>query len=325
MGSAGPQTSRSACCFFVCPYIALAFGCLLALFGAWLAHLYSRFTPVYMDIMCKAEPAKVKSIRNRDGLTIVLNSSTSCDIPNPYTVQMTSLQGNVYMGKDMTPVASVTDMHRSTLPALGTGSIQTIVIVKPSDIVIVKPSADMFGSSEGQVPIYMENKMQLVIDISFFFGKFSVKKEVHKHCGLNVQMLSLGGPQSGPLVCAGSFDQLILPPVGEQQQDGQMHLSADSVGGKELEEGTRAKNIGLGLAMGIGFGVGSVLLLCSIVTLCCRCRARTEASDQAREVAPNMQTTCELGATKFGASAQQAPEKVLTCESKAALQWQALV
>jgi len=61
-----------------------------------------------------------------------------------------------------------------------------------------------------------------------------------------------------------------------------MHLSADSVGGKELEEGTRAKNIGLGLAMGIGFGVGSVLLLCSIVTLCCRCRAKREASDQAR-------------------------------------------
>jgi len=104
-----------------------------------------------------------------------------------------------------------------------------------------------------------------------------------------------------------------------------MHLSADSVGGKELEEGTRARNIGLGLAMGIGFGVGSVLLLCSIVTLCCHCRSRTEASDQDREVAPNMQTTCELGAANFGASAQQAPDKKQSCESKAALQWQALV
>mmetsp|Transcript_7087 Transcript_7087/g.21506 ORF Transcript_7087/g.21506 Transcript_7087/m.21506 type:complete len:112 (+) Transcript_7087:347-682(+) len=91
---------------------------------------------------------------------------------------MTSWPGSVYMGKDMTPVASVTEMHRSTLPASGAGSIQTIVIVKPS--------GDMFGSlpgsiSERQVPIYMENKMQLVIDIGFFFSKFSVKKEVHKH------------------------------------------------------------------------------------------------------------------------------------------------
>jgi len=262
---------------------------------------------VYTDITCKAdEPAKVKRISFIDGLTIVLNSSTSCDNPNPYTVEMTSLQGGkVYMGKDMTEVASVTEIPRSTLPASGTGSIHTIVTVKPS--------GDMIGSLlgiAGQVPIYMENKMQLVIDISFFFGKFSVKKEVHKHCGLNVQMLSFEGPKHGPLVCASSFEQLILPPVGEQPQDGQMHLSGDSVGGKELEEGTRAKNIGLGLAMGIGFGVGSVLLLCSIVTLCCRCRARTEASDQAREVAPNMQTTCELGATKFGASAQQATEDV---------------
>mmetsp|Transcript_112952 Transcript_112952/g.358781 ORF Transcript_112952/g.358781 Transcript_112952/m.358781 type:complete len:300 (+) Transcript_112952:88-987(+) len=275
MGSAGPQTTRSACCFFVCPYIALAFGCLLVLFGAWPAHLYSRFMPVYMDITCKAEPAKVKSISFRDGLTIVLNSSTSCDNPNPYTVQMMILQGKVYMGKDMTPVTSMTVIPRPTLPASGTGSIHTFVIVKPSGIAIVKPSGDMFGSLpgfifDGQVPIYMEHKMQLVIDIGFFFGKFSVKKEVHKHCGQNVQMLSHGGPKNGPLVCADSFDQLILPPVGEQQQDGHMHLSVDSVGGKELEEGTRAKNIGLGLAMGIGFGVGSVLLLCSIVTLCCR-------------------------------------------------------
>mmetsp|Transcript_112951 Transcript_112951/g.358777 ORF Transcript_112951/g.358777 Transcript_112951/m.358777 type:complete len:212 (+) Transcript_112951:73-708(+) len=209
MGSAGPQTTRSACCFFVCPYIALAFGCLLVLFGAWPAHLYSRFTPVYMDITCKAGPAKVKSISFRDGLTIVLNSSTSCDNPNPYTVQMMILQGKVYMGKDMTPVASVTEIPRSTLPATGTGSIHTIVSVRPS--------GDMFGSLldyifSGQVPIYMENKMQLVIDISFFFGKLSVNKEVHKHCGLNVQMLSFEGPKNGPLVCASSFDQLILPP-----------------------------------------------------------------------------------------------------------------
>mmetsp|Transcript_7068 Transcript_7068/g.21432 ORF Transcript_7068/g.21432 Transcript_7068/m.21432 type:complete len:308 (+) Transcript_7068:135-1058(+) len=307
MGSAGPQTTRSSCCCRACPYIALVLGCLLVLFGAWSAHLYSRFTPVYTDITCKAEPAKVKSIRFKDGLTIVLDSSTSCDNPNPYTVEMTNLQGKVYMGKDMTPVASVTEIPRSTLPASGTGSIHTIVTVKPS--------GDMFGSLlgfilMGQVPIYMENKMQLVIDISFFFGKLSVNKEVHKHCGLNVQMLSFEGPKNGPLVCASSFDQLILPPVGERPQDSQRQLSAGSLGGKELEEGSRAKNIGLGLAMGIGFGVGSVLLLCSIVTLCCRCRARTEASDQAREVAPNMKIACERGAPEIGASAQQATEKV---------------
>eukprot|EP00445_Apocalathium_hangoei_P053912 CAMPEP_0204073508 /NCGR_PEP_ID=MMETSP0360-20130528/163393_1 /ASSEMBLY_ACC=CAM_ASM_000342 /TAXON_ID=268821 /ORGANISM="Scrippsiella Hangoei, Strain SHTV-5" /LENGTH=259 /DNA_ID=CAMNT_0051021913 /DNA_START=106 /DNA_END=882 /DNA_ORIENTATION=- len=251
--------------------------------------------------------AKMKSISCKGGLTIVLSTNTTCDNPNSYTVEMTSKQGGkVYMGKDMTPVASVTEIPHSTLPAQSTGSINAIITVKPKGGMFSSLSSFIFAR---QVPIYMENNMQLVIDVNFSFGNFAAKKDLSKDCGLSVQMLSFGRPEIGPLACAESFAQLKIPAVGDQPQDGEMHLSAASLGGKEMEEGTRAKDIGLGGAMALGFVVGLLLLIFGVVTLCRRFRAaKTEVREQAREVAPKMNTTCELGAAQIGASAQPSPE-----------------
>lgn len=271
-------------------------GIALLLLGIWAVHLNARFSPIYSEIVCQLGPPRVKGISFSGGLHIDIMTTTTCENPNPYSVELTSAHGGkVYMGSSMTPVASVTRIPTATLPANGKGTLHAAVTIKPT--------SDMFGSllsivTAGTVPIYMDNNMQLKVDVKLLFGKLAFSKTINKECGMNVKAHLLGDPEIGPMVCGSSFSELKLPPVDAQVQDGRLHLRADSVDPEELEQGEKAKNIAMGVLMGVGLGLGGVLLVCGSVSLCRRCSVKEVRTRQARDVDLPEATT--IPSNKFG-------------------------
>lgn len=111
----------------------------------------------------------------------------------------------------------------------------------------------------GQIPVYIENNMELVIDIRFLFGSFTAKQAFSKDCGVNVQ-ISIDQANVGPMACADNFNDLTIPSVGNDAASNELKLSAGDVAADEVEKGTQAKNVGLGIAMGVGYGLGLLLL-----------------------------------------------------------------
>jgi len=228
--------------------------------GIWAVALHKSLTPVYTDVQCKMQGARPTVVTLAGGGTkIALVSTTVCENPNPYAVEMKSSQAsNVYMGQDRDLVTQITDIPLTILPAKGTGSIDVHVVVEPTGALLL----DFLGAlTNNKIPIYIENNIDLLIDIDFFFSKFKAKHAFTKDCGFLVQVI---GAKVGPMVCADEFDELELPPVSDEAFDGQLELYAANLADDEIKAGTTAKDVGLGVAMAFGFGLGVVLLLTSL-------------------------------------------------------------
>lgn len=269
--------SRARCCTSA-PCIVVLAGCsvLSLLLGVWSRHLYQRFTPVYTDIVCHQ-----KAIRLGDGANLVqdlqhrqiqFHLSTECQNPNPYSVVLRSTgEGQVYAGSGRVLVATITDVPEATLEAQGAGSLNATVRLG---------WGDTLGSSSGlvqgvslllgqEVPIFIRNEVEVIVDVSLLFGHLSLTRQFSRDCGMKVKLWSAQsrGPALGGMVCAESFDDLPplprpLPHAGGRSPESEIRLSARGVAEEQIEEGERAKNVGLGSATAVSFG-GSFCLLCT--------------------------------------------------------------
>jgi len=235
---------------------------LMLLLGVWSVHLYFRFSPVYEEIRCELRPPRL----GRDsGLVagqwkIQLITTTECHNPNPYSVVLQSAgDGQVYLGDAQSQVASITSIPKTTLPADGTGTIAAII-----DIPV---HLDLGGIFSGvgllfgqQLPVYIRNKMELVVDVHFLFGgHFSLRREFDKDCGMNVQLHRFH-PAVGPMACAEAFDRLPRPlpeatTGGGSAQDGELKLSAKGVAQEDIQRGERVKNVALRSAIAVTFSL----------------------------------------------------------------------
>mmetsp|Transcript_100935 Transcript_100935/g.261272 ORF Transcript_100935/g.261272 Transcript_100935/m.261272 type:complete len:326 (-) Transcript_100935:251-1228(-) len=322
LGFSANKKPLSFWCFGACSFLSVAFGVFFVLLGIWATHLQQRFTPIYTEVVCRVEPARLDKFSMKDGLKINLISTTTCENPNPYTVEMRSTKAEqVYMGDDRTPVASVTEIPHSTLPANGEGSIEAHVTIEPTADTLPSLLSGFFGGLTGkEIPIYIENRMDMVVNINFLVGDFSTKRAFNKDCGLNLKMHLFGRAEMGPLVCGDSFDNLQIPPA-DHPVTGEMHISAVSMAKDDIAKATEAKNVGLGAAMGIGYGLGLLLIVLGSCGMW-RLFRRSHPAASAREVGGlakqrpqggadgGAHATNPISATQIGASAKNAPEEV---------------
>lgn len=304
-------------CCGACSFLSVAFGVLFILLGIWAVHLRDRFTPIYTEVVCRVEPAKLDKFSTIGGFKVHLISTTTCENPNPYSVEMRSTKSEqVYIGHDMTPVASITEIPPSTLPAKGEGSIEAHIAIEPTLDLLPSVWNSLTGS---EIPIYIENRMDMVVYINFLVGSFSTKRAFNKDCGLNLKVHIFGETQVGPFVCADDFDHLQIPPA-DHPLTGEVHISAVDMAKDDIDKATEAKNVGLGASMGIGFGLGILLLIlgsCGFWRLFRGSHAAASAREVGdlakcpREVASGgANSTNELEVEQIGASARDAPEEV---------------
>lgn len=237
----------------------LAAGAFFAL-GVWAVVFRESLSPVYSDVTCKLLPPKLESFQFSvaSGVSLDLVSTTVCDNPNPYAVILDSTEAvQVLLGDEKTPVATVTNIPLTELPARGTGSIDAHVSWSPPTSEVAQALVAALGV--GPVPIYVPTHINLRIDINFFFTRVKMAAAFNKQCGFNVQPRLLGAPQVGPFACADSLEELHLP-AADAPFNGELPLYSANLAEKEVEAGTLAKDIGLGLAIATGFGIGAILL-----------------------------------------------------------------
>lgn len=277
---------RSAKSWCGCAVLSLIGSLCFFALAFWAFKLHASLSPVFTDVECRLKSPKIEKVSFAGGFHINFITSTVCLNPNPYKVNMRSGNGvNVYMGKKFIKVASVQHIPETVLPAKGEGSIDIHVQMKPTR----KSWGAMMGVPfSSSTPIYVENNIDLTIDLNFFITRFKVGLSFTKDCGFNLQVFRSAFAKVGPLACADSFDSLEIPPVGEEGFTGELDLYAGNLAGDEIKAGTLAKDVGLGVAMISGCFWGSVLLVGSVFG-CCRCRqycsgARGPEADRKKEM-----------------------------------------
>jgi len=260
-----PRTPRGwMCCAIFCLIASLCFFTQ----AFWANNLHQSLSPVFTDLDCNLTMPMVTKIGWEGGFHVEFTTGTTCYNPNPYAVTMQSTKGvNVYMGEKYTKVASVQHIPPTTLPPKGTGDI--VVLVK------MQPTRQSWGAIFGTVfspttPIYVENSIELKIDVNMFFMHLKVKKDFTRDCGFNLQLFRGGAfAKVGPLGCAESWAELQIPEVGDEAFKGKLDLYAENIAADEIEKGTMAKDVGLGVAIAAGLGWG-VILLGGFVYCVCR-------------------------------------------------------
>jgi len=237
------------CCAIFCLIASLCFFTQ----AFWANNLHQSLSPVFTDLDCNLTMPMVTKIGWEGGFHVEFTTGTTCYNPNPYAVTMQSTKGvNVYMGEKYTK---------------GTGDI--VVLVK------MQPTRQSWGAIFGTVfspttPIYVENSIELKIDVNMFFMHLKVKKDFTRDCGFNLQLFRGGAfAKVGPLGCAESWAELQIPEVGDEAFKGKLDLYAENIAADEIEKGTMAKDVGLGVAIAAGLGWG-VILLGGFVYCVCR-------------------------------------------------------
>merc|ERR1719330_269528 len=105
--------------------------------------------------------------------------------------------------------------------------------------------------------------MEIVVDVSFLMGRFSMKRAFNKDCGVNVKFAQFR-TILGQMVCADDFDALPgLPDASDQGPRPEIRLAAQGESKEDIEQGERVKNLCLGIAMVLFYGL-SILLLCYV-------------------------------------------------------------
>lgn len=294
----------------MCSLFCVTLGLFLILLGAWATQQFFRFTPVYSDVQFSFEPVKLDKFSFNGGFHVNLTLTVTCDNPNPYTVEVRSTDHlQVYMGKNRHPVAIVTDLPHATLPAHGKGSIAAHVSIVPTRKTLGPAATAVFG---GQVPMYIEIELEVSLALNFIFGNFSATVPFVKDCGLMVQLYAIGGRNTGPLVCADSFDDFMVAKI-DRSPGAATKPQPLTLMQRQLIEAERAKTTGLGTLMGLFYGFGFPIVVLSSWYLCklgwccgcCGCNCCEEEDLQATKGTASKKTTvAKSAATKKAASAR---------------------
>ena len=85
---------------------------------------------------------------------------------------------------------------------------------------------------KGEIPIYLELKFNVGVDISFGLQHFGTTAPFDKKCGMNIGgMFERSQNKLGPMLCRGSFDELgDLPHLGEAVPGGSPVYTVTSQG-----------------------------------------------------------------------------------------------
>jgi len=267
----------------------------------WAFNLHQSLSPVFTDVECRLNMPKIKKVSFEGGFHVDFVSGTTCYNPNPYIVKMRSAKAvNVYMGPKFTKVASVVNIPESILPAKGEGTIDVAVTMAPTR----QSWGAMFGTLfSSQTAIYVENSIELNIDINMFFMRFKVAKTFDKNCGFNLQVFRSALAKVGPLACTDDWKTLQIPEVGDEAFDGSLELYASNLADKEIKQGTAAKDIGLGIAMLSGCAWGTIFLISTCFGLY-RCKRALGAPADAHAAGKTTQAAKKRGIGGSGAEGQ---------------------
>eukprot|EP00439_Symbiodinium_sp_Y106_P012024 s7586_g1.t2 len=225
-------------------------GVLMLLYGLFNTYLFIKFTPVYTATSCGDQTALLKKFEVGDSIHVGVEIHVLCSNPNPCNVKiLNDTPGHVYVGKDRgTNVGVLTLLEGSTLPSEGQGTIKVYM-----DSRISKDSSGTLAEQflgKGEIPIYLELKFNVGVDISFGLQHFGTTAPFDKKCGMNIGgMFERSQNKLGPMLCRGSFDELgDLPHLGEAVP-GEMSFSAAQMDPDRVQMGERLKNIGI---LGVG-------------------------------------------------------------------------
>merc|ERR1712113_255082 len=122
------------------------------------------------------------------------------------------------------------------------------------------------------VPFELTLTVDVSVDVNFFSKRWQVSQAFVKDCGLamgGIAALALGQPggKMSSLVCADSFENLVIPSASDMEPfDQGIRLSAKEINPSAVDQGAAAKSIGLGVIMAFGYTLFVVL---SSVACCC--------------------------------------------------------
>ncbi|CAJ1454571.1 unnamed protein product [Effrenium voratum] len=270
----------------------------VCIFGAACAtSIYVRLTPLYSTIECRHGSTQMQNLH----VGVPLISATSFDLiiemkcqnPNPYSIGFEWTEpGTVYIGRSMTEVGHTQDVpgKENYFPADGNGSTW----VKANTTINAKLLSSLAGDllfSGGQLPLRLELRQRLEVDVMLLFGGGAqVAQDFVKDCGMMIGNLG-PNPKIGPMACANTFDELVIPPVSGGSSDGVMRLEAKMVAPKKIQQGMDLKNWGLGLTMAVFYTLGLVLY---VVAGCLFWRHAKDASAKREELEASSNVTMEL-------------------------------
>eukprot|EP00929_Paragymnodinium_shiwhaense_P109948 TRINITY_DN76583_c0_g1_i1.p1 TRINITY_DN76583_c0_g1~~TRINITY_DN76583_c0_g1_i1.p1 ORF type:complete len:344 (+),score=64.22 TRINITY_DN76583_c0_g1_i1:68-1099(+) len=264
-----------------CAMVGMFLGIIFLVLGIWLTVLDVRFTPVYTAIKCKFETADVTNIEvEGDGVAMYLQTNMECENPNPYSLDVESNEpSQVYIGPvtlpvigvqltPMTQVGEVVDLPKATLNAESTGQIHSVskIVLSRSLLIAIAPAALT------DVPIKLDLKFDVLVDVSFVFGAWSTTVAFDKSCGMLLAGLpsvatNPEGAKVGPMTCADGFEELKLLPVSAAGSDGEMVFAGINMAPEEIEEGNEIKTTALLWGKVICFALAFIFLC--ICSPCC--------------------------------------------------------
>jgi len=244
-------------------------------------------TPVFTDVDCRLiHPRVTRSYFMGDSgldFNMDLATGTTCTNSNPYIIGMRSAAPiNVYMGKYKTKVATVVDIPATEMKADGgDGVLDVFVNVAPTRTVMSAMYGDRWN---GNAALYFELSMALEIDVGFFLTRYKTEKVYDKKCGFDMQIFRNAVSRVGAFVCADSWNELRLPRVDAStgSYDDTLEFFKESLAPEEVDECTKAKDLGLGGAMivgcllGIVFAAAALVCFARMLRLCCCPLGETE-------------------------------------------------
>mmetsp|Transcript_2925 Transcript_2925/g.7013 ORF Transcript_2925/g.7013 Transcript_2925/m.7013 type:complete len:378 (+) Transcript_2925:33-1166(+) len=249
---ASPPFRDSTCGHFL--------GALLLSYGLFNTYLFFKFTPVYTATSCGDQTGLLKQLEVGESIHVGLEISVVCSNPNPYAVKiLNDTPGHVFVGKDRgADVGVLTLLGGSTLPAEGQGEIKVFM-----DSHIAKESSGALAEKflgNGEIPIFLELKFNVGVDIRFGLQHFGTTAPFDKKCGMNIGgLFDRSANKLGPMVCRSSFDELTeLPHLGEAPP-GAMSFSAAQMAPDRVRMGERLKNVGILGAGSLSYFLGLFL------------------------------------------------------------------
>eukprot|EP00929_Paragymnodinium_shiwhaense_P123170 TRINITY_DN96699_c0_g1_i1.p1 TRINITY_DN96699_c0_g1~~TRINITY_DN96699_c0_g1_i1.p1 ORF type:complete len:312 (+),score=26.70 TRINITY_DN96699_c0_g1_i1:96-1031(+) len=258
--------------------------------------LWFMFTPVYEPMSCTFGSSSLKGVDTHSGgIDIKMSAETVCQNPNWYTLKISP--GNlshIYLGPvqgpkipfipqrqivERTHVGEVTDIEDAELPAISTGSINTVSKITMSDQLI----AALLPALLEDLPLELSLNLIVEVNVGFPFASWKTSVAFEKACGMYIAGLPKvaadpEGARLGPMACADSFEELTLPPISASEESGyDMGFHGGHLAPTEIEEGTRLKNLSLGVALAVAYSL-SVVVVCIVFPIVAIARFKTSDS-----------------------------------------------
>lgn len=271
--------------------------------GIWCTSLYVEYTPVYKDVVCRPEGAKLdNSAQNNNSSMQEFNIHVTmvCDNPNRYPITMSaSTKGHdkAYVGANRTALVSEIELPPTTLPRYSTGSLPVTMAVKATQDDVLTLYSDIAGT--GAVPVFLTLGLRISVDVRFFHREWKVSQALLKDCGIAMAGVLTATPKLSKMVCASSFEDLTIPPIGDfSPVSSGLRFAAEDIEPDTVAAGTMAKDIGLGTAMAWGYGLFLIFVCtasCLLVALRRRLRRHAKKAAAAKEASSNSSAAEEEG------------------------------